>query len=113
MNAAEMLQQVAADGLLAPDRRVIVLYSSGRDSTCLLDLAARIAGPAAVSALHVNYGLRDGADVDERHGRELCARLGVGLTVQRPGSEPAGNVQAWARAVRYAAAAELATENGA
>jgi tRNA(Ile)-lysidine synthase len=113
MNAAEMHQQVAADGLLTADRRVIVLYSGGRDSTCLLDLAARIAGPAAVSALHVNYRLRDGADIDERHARELCARLGVALTVQRPGSEPAGNMQAWARNVRYAAAAELAAESGA
>jgi tRNA(Ile)-lysidine synthase len=113
MSAAEMLERARKNGPLAPDHPVIVLYSGGRDSTCLLDLAVRIAGTAAVSALHVNYGLRDSADLDERHGRDLCSRLGVNLTVRRPGSDPAGNVQAWARELRYAAAAELAAEASA
>jgi tRNA(Ile)-lysidine synthase len=83
---------------------VVVLLSGGRDSVCLLDLAARHAGP--VMALHVNYGLRDGADGDEALCRDLCARLDVPLTVHRAGA-PEGNVQAWARRVRYAAAQEL------
>ena len=47
------------DGLLAPGRPVLVLLSGGRDSTCLLDLAVRVAGASAVTALHVNYGMRD------------------------------------------------------
>ena len=34
-------------------------------------------------ALHVNYGLRDAADADERHCAELCERLGVQLDVRR------------------------------
>jgi tRNA(Ile)-lysidine synthase len=103
-----MLEAVAADGLLAPGRPVVVLYSGGRDSTCLLDLAARIAGPEAVRALHVNYGLRDDADADERHCALLCEALGVPLTVTRPARAQSGNVQAWAREARYGAAAELA-----
>ena len=56
----ELADVVRAQGLLADGRPVVVMYSGGRDSTCLLDLAARIAGPPAVSALHVNYGLRAG-----------------------------------------------------
>ena len=60
------------------------MYSGGRDSTCLLDLAARIAGPPAVSALHVNYGLRAGADADERHCAGVCRALGIQLDVRRP-----------------------------
>jgi tRNA(Ile)-lysidine synthase len=111
-----MLERVAADGLLAPDRPVVVMYSGGRDSTCLLDIAVRIAGAAAVSALHVNYGLRGAADADERHCAELCERLGVQLDVRRPvrpeGPSPAqaavGNLQAWAREERYRAAADIA-----
>ncbi len=109
-----MLEQVIADGLLAPGRHVVVMYSGGRDSTCLLDIAVRVAGAPAVSALHVNYGLRAGADADERHCAELCERLAVALDVRRP-VRPAetGNLQAWARDQRYAASTELARARGA
>jgi tRNA(Ile)-lysidine synthase len=103
-----MFDPVAAAGLLASGRPVAVLYSGGRDSTCLLDLSVRIAGPEAVAALHVNYGLREDADADERHCTELCKRLGVPLTVARPARADSGNLQAWAREARYRAAAELA-----
>lgn len=113
--AAELLARVRAGGLLDPPRPVVVLLSGGRDSVCLLDMAVRIAGRDAVSALHVNYGLREEADADERHCRELCARLEVGLEVERA-SAPAGgsgNLQAWARDVRYAAGSRLAAARGA
>ncbi len=57
----------------------------GRDSVCMLDLAVRGARRRdAVTALHVNYGLRDDSDADERHCAELCERLGVGLEIERP-----------------------------
>jgi tRNA(Ile)-lysidine synthase len=108
----QMLARVRNDALLVPGRGVVVLLSGGRDSTCLLDLAVRIAGRPAVRALHVNYGLRGSAsDADERHCADLCARLGVELAVRRPGgrgSHSGGNVQAWAREVRYREARELA-----
>jgi len=103
-----MLGPVAAEGLLRPGAPVVVMLSGGRDSVALLDLAVRIAGTEPVSVLHVNYGLREGAGADERHCEALCARLGVPLEVRRPGPAPGGNFQAWARAERYGAAAELA-----
>ena len=83
---------------------IVVLLSGGRDSVCLLDLLLRRGEP--VTALHVNYGLRPSADKDEAFCRELCERLGVPLVVHRAGA-PAGNVQAWAREVRYREAAKL------
>ena len=83
---------------------VVVLLSGGRDSVCLLDVMVRRG--ERVTALHVNYGLRPSADEDEAFCRSLCERLGVPLVVHRAGP-PEGNVQAWARAVRYAAAAKL------
>jgi tRNA(Ile)-lysidine synthase len=82
---------------------VVVLLSGGRDSVCLLDLAVRLAGP--VTAVHVNYGLRAEAGADEAFCVDLCERLGVPLHVHHAGP-PSGNVQAWAREVRYAEAAQ-------
>ena len=100
--------EVRAAGLLAEGRPVVVLYSGGRDSSCLLDLAVRIAGGPNVTALHVNYGLRDTATEDERHCRGVCERLGIELAVRHPRRPEAGNLQAWARDVRYGEATRLA-----
>jgi tRNA(Ile)-lysidine synthase len=105
----QLLERVVAGGLIAPPAPVVVMLSGGRDSICMVDLAVRARGARTVMALHVNYGLREGADGDERHCVELCARLGVELEVERPlRPEGAGNLQAWARDSRYAAAARLA-----
>jgi tRNA(Ile)-lysidine synthase len=81
---------------------IVVLLSGGRDSVCLLHRMK----DEDVTALHVNYGLRPSADEDEAFCRSLCERLGVPLVVHRAGP-PSGNVQAWAREVRYAEAAKL------
>ena len=108
-----MLERVRAEGLVAPGAPVVVLLSGGRDSVCMLDLAARVAGAGAVTALHVNYGLRDDSDADERHCEELCRGLAVELAIERPQRpEGPGNLQAWARDNRYAAAAVIAERVG-
>ncbi|MGH2873504.1 MAG: tRNA lysidine(34) synthetase TilS, partial [Solirubrobacteraceae bacterium] len=105
----DLCEAVAAGGLLAPGRPVVSLLSGGRDSVCLLDVAVRISG--AVTALHVNYGLRPQADSDQRHCEALCARLGVELRVVRAGPAPAsGNLQAWARELRYREAQRAAID---
>jgi len=108
-----ILRQVRTGGLLSEGRPVVVLLSGGRDSTCLLDLAVRIAGASAVGALHVNYGLRDAADADEHHCSVLCERLGVQIETRHPRRPEAGNLQAWARDARYGAAAQIAAARGA
>jgi tRNA(Ile)-lysidine synthase len=106
--ADEMLARVRASGLLAPGRPVVVLISGGRDSTCLLDLAVRIAGAGAVRALHLNYRLRGAAsDADEHQCSLLCGRLGVALETRRPVPRPRGNLQDWAREARYTQARTL------
>jgi tRNA(Ile)-lysidine synthase len=111
----EVREAARLTDLLGEDRPVLVLLSGGQDSVCLLDVALALCEPGDVSALHVNYGLRPQADGDERHCRELCERLGVGLEVIReePSSRPPGNLQAWAREVRYGAARGIAEERDA
>ncbi|MGH2835483.1 MAG: tRNA lysidine(34) synthetase TilS [Solirubrobacteraceae bacterium] len=114
MSAAEAITSgVREEGLLVPAGPVVVMLSGGRDSTCLLDIAVQVCGAAAVTALHVNYGLRASADDDERHCGELCARLGVELEVKHVRTRAPGNVQAWARELRYDAAARLALSHAA
>ncbi len=103
-----MLGAVREGGLLPDGSHVVAMLSGGRDSVCLLDLTARLLGPRAVTALHVNYGLRDDSDEDEAHCAALCERLGVPVEIERPRRpEGPGNLQAWARDTRYAAAARL------
>ena len=104
-----MIESVREDGLLPAGSRLVAMLSGGRDSVCLVDVAVRLLGADAVTALHVNYGLRDDSDRDEAHCAALCERLGVRLEVERPKRpEGPGNLQAWARDARYAAAARLA-----
>jgi tRNA(Ile)-lysidine synthase len=104
-----MLKAVREGGMLPDGVPLVAMLSGGRDSVCLLDLAVRLLGADAVTALHVNYRLREGSDADEQHCAALCERLGVQLEVERPRRpEGPGNLQAWARDARYAAAARLA-----
>jgi tRNA(Ile)-lysidine synthase len=114
MESETMPEAVREGGMLPAGTPLVAMLSGGRDSVCLLDLAARLLGVGEVTALHVNYGLRDDSDADERHCAELCEALGVRLEVERPRRpEGPGNLQAWARDTRYAAAAGLADRIGA
>jgi tRNA(Ile)-lysidine synthase len=105
--------RVRAGGLLVPGRPVVVLLSGGRDSVCLLDVAVGLG--ADVTALHVDHGLRGAASAaDAAFCAELCRRLRVPLELRRAPPRPAsGNLQAWARDLRYGAALELAERLGA
>ena len=99
-----------------PTRPVVAMLSGGRDSVCLLDLAVALRGEGSVRALHVNYGLRGAeSEADERHCATLCDQLGVELEIVRAsrGQGETGNLQAWARDVRYGAAIELAEREDA
>ncbi len=110
MASEDMIEAVREGGLLPVGAAVVAMLSGGRDSVCLLDLAVRLLGVEGVIALHVNYGLRDDSALDEEHCAALCKRLGVRLETERPRRpDGPGNLQAWARDTRYAAAAQLAS----
>ena len=135
MVCEEVREAVAGSGLFARDRPVIAMLSGGRDSSCLLDVAVAILGAASLSALHVNYGLRPDADADEHHCVDLCRQLGVEIQIAHAGpapsgqsrvdpsaidslgpepstgeDRPSGNLQAWARELRYGEATRMAEQ---
>jgi tRNA(Ile)-lysidine synthase len=114
MASEDMIEAVREGGLLPARTPLVAMLSGGRDSVCLVELAVRLLGADAVTALHVNYGLRDDSGADEEHCAAFCEALGVRLEVERPRRpEGPGNLQAWARDTRYGAAARLALESDA
>ncbi len=129
MSAHDVREAVRACGLLGAGRPLLAMLSGGRDSVCLLGIAEELCGAGSVSALHLNYGLREQSGAEERHCAELCERLGIELEVVHPdGESPApppapgaernedaahGNLQSWARELRYEAAQRVAERRGA
>jgi tRNA(Ile)-lysidine synthase len=99
------LEAARESGLVRPGEPLLVMVSGGGDSVALLDVAHRLG--ADVSALHVNYGLRDGASEDEAFVERLCEQLGVPLAVERVQLGSGGNLQERARDARYALAEAL------
>jgi tRNA(Ile)-lysidine synthase len=107
-----LARAVRESGLIAEGTRGIVLVSGGADSAATAAGLAGLLGAEAVTALHLNYGLRPDSDQDERTARELGARLGIEVQVERP-ELGEGNVQAEAREARYRAAERLRQARGA
>ncbi|MEK6327411.1 MAG: tRNA lysidine(34) synthetase TilS [Actinomycetota bacterium] len=106
-----LAEVVRRSELVDPISSGVALVSGGADSACAAAGLARVIGPANVHALHVNYGLRQSADNDERACRDLCSRLRIDLHIERP--EPLqGNLQAAARETRYTAAEQLRARTG-
>jgi tRNA(Ile)-lysidine synthase len=75
--------------------------SGGADSLALLALA--VEAGCVVTAVHVDHGLRPGSDREAEVVRAAAERLGAAFRSERVSVEPGPNVEARARAARYAA----------
>jgi tRNA(Ile)-lysidine synthase len=100
------LEAARESGLIRPGAPLLVMVSGGGDSVALLDIAQRLG--ASVSALHVNYGLREDAALDQALVEQLCGERDIPLTVESVELGSEGNLQDRARAARYALAEQLA-----
>jgi tRNA(Ile)-lysidine synthase len=101
--------------LLRSGQRVLVGVSGGPDSMVCLAVLRELG--YVVSALHANYGLRNGADADEALVRRYCERHDIPLRVvaldaRRRAETNGESLQEAARALRYEAFAEAAGEGG-
>jgi tRNA(Ile)-lysidine synthase len=96
------LTEAALRRPVAADERIAVATSGGSDSLALLSLAAA-AFPGRVTALTVDHRLRPEAAAEAASVAAQCAARGVPhVTLVRDGADFASNVQARARAARYA-----------
>lgn len=105
----ELIAAIEASGLVPARDGGVILVSGGADSACLAAGLAAFRGPERLVALHLNYGLRPEADADQQVAAQLCRKLGIELVTERAGA-PDGNLQEWARDLRYTAAARIRRE---
>ncbi|HEX4848150.1 MAG TPA: tRNA lysidine(34) synthetase TilS [Novosphingobium sp.] len=92
------------------DGRLALAVSGGPDSLALLRLAQAVL-PDRIAAATVDHGLRAESAAEAAHVAAVCARLGVPHAVLKVALAE-GNIQAEARAARYAALAEWMERDG-
>jgi tRNA(Ile)-lysidine synthase len=95
--------------------RVLVAVSGGADSMALLSVLARLAPKRGFTlvAHGVDHGLRPEANAELDLARDFAHALGVPFERTRVQVGAGGNLQARARAARYAALAHALETNGA
>ena len=106
--------RLAAALSITPDEGLTLALSGGADSVFLLHLLADARPAVAVRAVHVDHGLRGAeSDGDREFCVELCASLGIPLTVRRITLDPLGpSLEARAREARYGCLVEEAERTG-
>lgn len=79
------IDHVRSNKLALPGERVVVAYSGGADSTCLVTLFAESRAELGVEvcAAHLHHGQRPEADDEEAHCAEYCDSLGVPFVAGR------------------------------
>jgi tRNA(Ile)-lysidine synthase len=85
---------------LQPGRPVDCAVSGGSDSMALLVLAC--AAGCIVTAIHVDHGLRPGSADEAKVVNAAAQRFGAGFRAEAITLEPGPNLEARARAARYA-----------
>jgi tRNA(Ile)-lysidine synthase len=112
-SADGQVTRFAADlrALVAAEARVGLAVSGGPDSLALLVLAHR-ADPGRFEVATVDHGLRLDSAAEAEAVAAVCARLAIPHAILRPTVAPDGNLQANARAARYAVLGEWAEARG-
>ena len=112
--AAARLPAVFASGA-----RLVVGFSGGQDSTCLLHALTALHRRLQIVAAHVDHGLRPDSAADAERVAALAASMGVTVEIRRVDvaayrkTLPGWSVQQAARAARYQALASVARSNDA
>ena len=71
----ELLSFISKHRLIVPGERVLVAFSGGADSTCLLHLLSQT--KFEVAAAHLHHSQRPEGDANVEHCRAFCEELGI------------------------------------
>jgi tRNA(Ile)-lysidine synthase len=105
--------------VFAPGTRLVVGFSGGQDSTCLLHALSHSRLELEIIAAHVDHGLRPESAADAQRVADLAQAIGVPIEVQRVEvaayrkNLPGWSAQQAARAARYHALAAVAQKQSA
>ncbi len=118
---AALRHAVARTDALRPGRRLLVAFSGGQDSTCLLHALAHLGSATEfeVIAAHVDHALRATSRDDAVQVAEVARSMGIPIVVRRVDVARyrqrlgRASVQQAARAARYQALAAVLAEVGA
>jgi tRNA(Ile)-lysidine synthetase-like protein len=104
-------QSLANECRVTDGARVFAACSGGADSVALVSLLSKQTRVPLAGVLYVDHGLRDGT-LEAQSAKAAATRAGVPFEALTLSLGPGSNLQARARAARYAAL-EAATEAGA
>jgi tRNA(Ile)-lysidine synthase len=100
--------------VFAPHSRLVVGFSGGQDSTCLLHALVHAHRKLELIAVHVDHGLRADSAADAERARELAEEIGAQADVVRVNvSRHQASLQRVAREARYTALASAAKKHEA
>ena len=94
------------------DQHILLAMSAGADSTALFHLLRSC--PYQFSVAHVNYNLRDEDSINDAHFvKSLCKTFNIEFYEREvaPGIKVMGNLQEWARNIRYQFFREVAKDH--
>ncbi len=100
-----MTEHLPGSHCAPPSDKVWVGFSGGLDSSVLLHwLKQHLPNTCTLEAIHVHHGLNPAADAWTHHCQSVCDALDIALHIERIRIEdPYRNIEAQARAARYAA----------
>jgi tRNA(Ile)-lysidine synthase len=99
--------------VFAPGTRLVVGYSGGQDSTCLLHALAHSHRQLDLLAVHVDHGLRAGSAEEAQRVVALGQAMGVSTRAERVVVPKGRSVEQAAREARYAVLSAAAEAHNA